>query len=74
MYECVYVFVLYCIIVLCYRYITVLHDVRRLERIRICAIQIPLWSVALISESVKNTSESCFRGERNNDCFKPVWD
>ena len=36
MYECVYVFVLYCIIVLYYSYyysITVFHYVRRLERI-----------------------------------------
>ena len=41
MYERVYVFGLYCIIVLYYYYITVLHYVGRLERIWICVIQIP---------------------------------
>ena len=40
-YECVYAFVLYCITVLYYSYVTVLHYARLLKRIWICAILIP---------------------------------
>ena len=47
MYERVYVFGLYCIIVLYYYYITVLHYVGRLERIWICVIQIPFWLILI---------------------------
>ena len=51
MYEYLYVFVLYCIIVLYYYNITVLHNVRLLEQIWICAIQIPFlltdWCVSI---------------------------
>ena len=43
MYECVYVFVLYCLIVLYCYHIIVLHNVWRLERIQIGAIEISFW-------------------------------
>ena len=65
MYNCVYVFVLYCIIVLYYCYITVLHYMRCLHfykvYLQIWALQIPFWLMTdwLVDRLIDWTWNSC---------------